>query len=179
MEFKLDEAGNENAEASVPGLLVGGTPVTDAEGVHWPLRFLAPRLDHFHRHALPVDAVGVGVEPLQTDEARALFRESFGPVRSWTVRSEACRAALLTLDVDPARIRVGADWAWLHAPRRDRRRWAEETWRTHGIDPARPLLVINVVNMLWRDCDAAKRAVAGAISRAAARDGLQIAFFCN
>lgn len=175
----VDEGGNENADAMMPGLLVGGTPVTDAEGVHWPLRFLAPRLDHFHRHRLPVDAVGVGVEPLQTEDGRALFRAAFGPIRSWTVRSEACRAALLDLGIEPARIRVGADWAWLYAPRRDRRRWAEETWRRLGIDPARPLLVANVVNMLWRDSDAAKRAIADAIARAAALEGLQVGFLGN
>ena len=40
----------------------------------------------FHRAGLPVDAVGVGVEPLTSDGGRALFAEAFAPIRSWTVR---------------------------------------------------------------------------------------------
>jgi hypothetical protein len=63
--------GNENSHVeSMPGLLVGDTPVTEAEGLHWPLGFLEPRLEHFHRRGLPVDALGVGVDRLQSAAAR-------------------------------------------------------------------------------------------------------------
>src|ERR1700682_644839 len=83
----VDWQGNECAATRLPGLLVGDTPVTDAEGIHWPIAFLAPRLRHFHQHGLPIDVIGAGVEGCESAEGRALFREVFAPIRSWTVRS--------------------------------------------------------------------------------------------
>jgi polysaccharide pyruvyl transferase WcaK-like protein len=175
----VDVLGNENRLTGWPGLLVGATPVSEAEGLHWPLQFLAPRLKHFHDRKLPVDAVGVGVDHLVSDAARALFVEAFLPIRSWTVRSMACRDALLSLGVPEKRIRVGADWAWLHTPRGDLEAWAKATWRQAGIDPSRPLLVANVVNMQWRDRNECRHNMAVALAEAAGRFDLQVAFFCN
>ena len=175
----VDWHGNENAAAQTPGLLVGATPVTEAEGLDWPLRFLAPRLRHFHERGLPVDALGVGIEPLSSPEARAMFHSAFLPVRSWTVRSARCRDALLELGVAPDRVAVGADWAWLHRPARDCRDWARTAWAAQGVDPDRPLLVANVVNMLWREAGTVRDAIAAGLDDAARRHGLQIAFLCN
>lgn len=176
----VDWEGNENSDvAGMPGLLVGATPVTEAEGLHFPMRFLARRLATFHRRGLPVHAVGVGVDALETDEGIDLFRRAFAPVRSWTVRSAPCRDALLALGVAPDRVRVGADWAWLHTPRRDAGEWAGALWRSLGVDPARPLLVANVVNMLWRGERDARLGIARGLDLAAESLGLQVAFFCN
>ena len=177
--WPVDQRGNESGAARRPGLLVGGTPVTEAEGLHWPMEFLVPRLTHFHRLGLPVDAVGVGVDHLESAAARALFTEAFLPIRSWTVRSPMCREALQSLGVAASRIRVGADWAWLHAPRADLAEWARKAWRDLGIDPDRPLLVANVVNMQWRGLRECRRNIAAALAAAAARWDLQIGFFCN
>ncbi len=175
----VDWHGNENASADTPGMLVGATPVTEVEGLHWPLQFLAPRLQHFHQLGLPVDAVGVGIDHLKDAEALNLFRKYFAPIRSWTVRSADCRDALLCMGVPEDRIRVGADWAWLYRPRHDLRAWAAEFWCQLGVNPERPLLVANVVNMIWRDDLRAKRNIASALDHAARRFDLQIAFFCN
>ena len=90
----VDWERNECAATRLPGLLVGDTPVTDAEGVQWPMAFLAPRLRHFHQHGLPVDVVGAGVEGCGCAEGRALFHDAFVPIRSWTVRSASCRDAV-------------------------------------------------------------------------------------
>jgi polysaccharide pyruvyl transferase WcaK-like protein len=174
----VDWQGNECAATRLPGLLVGATPVSDREGVHWPLAFLAPRLRHFHQHGLPVDVVGAGVEGCGSAEGRALFDDAFAPVRSWTVRTAFCRDTLLALGVAPERVHVAADLAWLYTARRDLRSWAAALWRDIGIDPNGPLLVINVVNMIWGDRREAKRSIAEALDRASQRD-LQIAFFCN
>ena len=147
----LDWSGAPLAPARpMPGLLVGDTPVTESLSLDWPLRFLSPRLRAFHAARQPVDAVGVGVEPLRSPEAREIFARDFGPVRSWTVRSAACRDALVELGLPEDRIEVGADWAWLYRPRRDLRGWAAETWARLGVDAGRPLLVANVVNEIWR-----------------------------
>jgi hypothetical protein len=101
---EIDWSGAPLPSPSVPGLLVGDTPVTDTLGTGWPLGFLAPRLDAFHAARLPVDALGVGVEPLGSTEARDLFRRALLPVRSWTVRSERCRERLLDLGVPAERV---------------------------------------------------------------------------
>jgi polysaccharide pyruvyl transferase WcaK-like protein len=176
----VDWQGNESAAApDMPGLLVGDTPVTDAEGLHWPMQFLAPRLLHFHRRGQPVDAVGVGVDRMLQREGRRLFDECFLPIRSWTVRSAQSREALRALDVPASRIRVGADWSWLYRRRADHRESARATWRRLGVDPDRPLIAVNVVNMQWRDRVSAKRAVAAALDFACARLDVQVGFFCN
>lgn len=164
---------------AVPGLLVGATPVTASEGLDWPLRFLAPGLMRFHREKCPVDAVGVGVDHLDDVEARRIFQDAFSPIRSWTVRSAHCIQALCELGVPESRVRLGADWAWLYRKRRDLRYWAGAVWQSCGVDPERPLLVANVVNMLWRDRTETRRALAAALSSVAQRYDLQIAFFCN
>jgi polysaccharide pyruvyl transferase WcaK-like protein len=163
----------------MPGLLVGDTPVTESLGLDWPLRFLAPRLRTFHAAGQPVDAVGVGVEPLRAGEAREIFARDFRPIRSWTVRSAACRAALLELGVAGDQIEVGADWAWLYRPRRDFRAWGAETWARLGVDPGRSLVVANVVNEVWRGKADVKAAVAAALDELSEAHGFQVAFFCN
>lgn len=175
----VDWQGNENAEVILPGLLVGGTPVADAEGTHFPLDFLARRLRCFHEAGLPVDAVGVGVETLTTAEGWELFKEAFLPVRSWSVRSEACRQRLLALGCAAEAVHVGADWAWLFRPDRDLRGWVEEQWQSCGLKPGEPLVLVNVVHMNWQHCDAARRAIAQALNRLARQGGYRIGVFCN
>jgi polysaccharide pyruvyl transferase WcaK-like protein len=163
----------------VPGLLVGDTPVTESLGLDWPLRFLARRLRAFHEAGQPVDAVGVGVEPLRSAEAREIFARDFRPIRAWTVRSAACRASLLGLGVEEGRVEVGADWAWLYRPKRDLAGWGAETWARLGLDPGAPLLVANVVNERWRGKSEIKAAIAAALDELAGRHAFQVAFFCN
>jgi polysaccharide pyruvyl transferase WcaK-like protein len=175
----LDWSGGPAAPPTMPGLLVGDTPVTESLSLEWPLRFLAPRLRAFHDAGQPVDAVGIGVEPLRSPEAREIFARDFLPIRSWTVRSPECRASLIGLGVPEDRVEVGADWAWLYRPRRDLRAWGADTWAHLGVDTGRPLLVANVVNERWRRKSEARAAIAAALDELAADHGLQVAFFCN
>ena len=175
----LDWSGGAPAPSTMPGLLVGDTPVTESLSLEWPLRFLAPRLRAFHEAGQPVDALGIGVEPLRSAEAREVFARDFLPIRSWTVRSPECRAALLDLGVAAERLEVGADWAWLYRARRDLRAWGASTWARLGVDSGRPLLVANVVNERWRRKSEVKAAIAAAVDELAADHGLQVAFFCN
>ena len=176
--IRVDFEGCENDHAAIPGLLVGDTPVADREGLEWPLRFLAPRLLHFHRAGLPVDAIGVGVDLLEDSEAKELFASAYLPIRSWTVRTPACRDALLDLGVSESRIRVGSDLAWLYTTRGELDEWAAALWNGLNVDTERPLLVANLVNMIWRD-EESRRHIAAGLDEVARRHGLQIAFFCN
>ena len=174
----IDWEGRPSPSPAVPGLLVGDTPVTDTLGAPWPLGFLAPRLDAFHAAGLPVDALGIGVEPLRTAEGRALFAASFLPIRSWTVRSQRCRASLLELGVDPSRVAVGCDWAWLYRVHEDRSAWAAQVLRTAGWDGGTPLVLANVVNEIWSGRTDCKQALARALDRVTA-GGAVVAFFCQ
>ena len=176
---QVDWHGNEHAGPTVPGLLVGGTPVADAEGVHFPIGFIARRLELFHAAGLPVDALGVGVEELVTPEGRAIFERAFRPIRSWSVRSEACRRRLLELGCAADSVHVGADWAWLFRPGRDLRGWAEQQWQCFGLEPGERLVLVNLVHMKWQHCDDTRRAIAGALDRLARQGDFRIGLFCN
>lgn len=164
---------------AAPGLLAGTTSITDVEGWGWPLAFLAPRVQHFYDQGLPVDAVGVGADFLVSTEGRRLFTEHFLSIRSWTVRDIAGRDALADAGVDPGRIRVGADWAWLYNPPQDYTPWAAGFLEDLGVRVGEPLLVVNLFWQgegkdlpIWTD-------VAAVLDRLQLREGVQIAFFCN
>jgi polysaccharide pyruvyl transferase WcaK-like protein len=172
------EAPESPAQEVNLGLLVGDTPVTEREGLYWPLQFLASRLAIFHQRGITVHAVGVGVDRLESDDALEIFRESFLPIRSWTVRSAQCREALLSMGVAADRVAVGADWGWLYRPRSDRSRWASNVLSGLGLDLSRPLIAVNVLNLIWQSDDGYKRAVADALTTLA-RHGFQTFFFCN
>src|SRR3954469_3114263 len=92
--------------ASVPGLLACGTPVNETEGLAFPMEFVGKRLRRFAAREIPVDAVGVGIDRLHSKRARSLFQSSFLDVRSWSVRTPDCQAALTDLGVEPERIVV-------------------------------------------------------------------------
>ena len=163
----------------VAGLLVGDTPVAEFEGLRYPLGTIGPALTAFASRGLPVDAIAVGVDRLHSPEARRLFATHYSKVRSWTVRSIACREALLDLGVPEDRIRVAADLAWLFTPNRDADQWAAEQWAQLGIDTGRALLVVNVVHHTDSADQAPKRAIASALDQLASERGYQIAFLSN
>jgi ADP-heptose:LPS heptosyltransferase/polysaccharide pyruvyl transferase WcaK-like protein len=169
----------ETAGLHLPGLLVGGTPVADAEGTHFPLQFIADRLRAFHAEGRPVDALGVGIEQLLSAEGHALFEDAFRPIRSWSVRSAACKSRLVALGCAPDTVHVGADWAWLHQPHRDLRLWAAAQWADLGLDPGDRVLVVNPVNLTYRHHTSARSALAKALNTLATRTGMRIALYCN
>src|SRR5262249_14531758 len=111
--------------------------------------------------------------------SRALFASHYAPIRSWSVRSPACREELLRLGVPEQRVRLGADWAWLYRPRRDLRDWGATTWKSLGIDPAAPLLVASVGNEIWGARSDLKAGLASGLDRLARERGLQVAFLCH
>lgn len=171
--FEFDQA------PPLPGLLVGTTLITDVEGAGWPLGFLAPRLAHFAGRGLPVDATGIGADFLVTAEGRQLFYDHFRSIRSWTVRNEVSRDALLDAGVDPSAVAVGADWAWLYTPPVDYNAWAESYLAGLGLRIGERLLIVNLFWQnqgeslpIWAD-------LAAVLDRLHYFGGFQIAFFAN
>jgi polysaccharide pyruvyl transferase WcaK-like protein len=174
------EGSEEPPEEVNLGVIVGTTPVTEREGLQWPLGFMAQRLHLFHERGIPVHVVGAGIDRLDSAEALSLFREAFLPICSWTVRSSRCREALLAMGVAPERVIVGADWAWLYRPQAtDLSCWAAGVLSRMGLDLSRPLVAVNVVNLVWKDDERYKRALAGALTSLSRDHGLQPFFFCN
>ncbi len=161
------------------GIVAGTTPITEDEGPA-VISAMARRLQWYARRKIPVDAVGIGADRLSGANTRNIFASLIHPaVRSWSVRTQECRAALIDLGVSPDSVVVGADWAWLYRRQTDCSAWAANLWRSLGIDVTRPLLVANPVHLIWKECHKAKRATAAALDRVARSHGLQIALFCN
>jgi ADP-heptose:LPS heptosyltransferase/polysaccharide pyruvyl transferase WcaK-like protein len=164
---------------AVPGLLVGDTPVGESEGLAYPLEAVGPQISALTRRGLPVDAVGVGVDRLYQPAARELFARHYSAIRSWTVRSEGCREALLELGIAPEKVRVAADLAWLFTPGAETDDWAEALWRGLGVQRERPLLVVNLVHQANPAGGSAWQLLAEALDELARDDGYQVAFLHN
>jgi polysaccharide pyruvyl transferase WcaK-like protein len=182
-QHKYYEYNGEDLECSwvrgMPAVLVGTSCITDAEGHHWPLGFLAERLRVLHENGVPVDAIGVGVDGVWSPEGRRLFEQHFLQIRSWTVRDAAARDFLIGLGVHADKVAVGADWGWLYPYRQPPPGWAKGIWRDCGIDTTRPLIVLNLFHqggsldgLVWRE-------LASGLDRLAKEDGFQVAHFCN
>ena len=164
---------------AVPGLLVGDTPVAESEGLAYPLKAVGPLIGAITRQGLPVDAIGVGVERLHQPEARELFARYYSAIRSWTVRSAACREALLDLGIAPEKIRVAADLAWLFTPGTETDGWAQAIWRSLGVRAERPLVAINLVHHAGPMAGGEIERIAGILDRLVRETGYQVAFLHN
>lgn len=158
-------------------LLMGGTPVADMWGLHWPLSAIARKLDFCHKLGKPVHAVGIGVDRLG-QEGERIFREFFSPIATWSVRSESCRQALEEMGIPRERIFVGADWAWLYDFDIDKH-WADEWLRLCGAAAGKINIGVNAVNEIWRGNREIKRAWAYLLDRLIERYDAQVFFFCN
>lgn len=163
----------------MPAMLVGTSCITDAEGHHWPLGFLAERLGVLHKNGVIVDALGVGVDGVHSAEGRRLFQQHFLSICSWTVRDDTSRDLLLELGVAADRIAVGADWGWLYQPQPTPPGWTEQTWRAAGIDTHRPLLVLNLFHQGGELDGPVWSSLAGGLDLLHRKEGLQLAFLCN
>jgi len=123
-------------------VVVGGTPIMDVLGA-WPLSEVAPLVERATDDGKPVMFVGVGTERLGRDESRRVVAERLAPrVRRWSVRSARDRDRLVEYGVDPGRILVAADLAWLLAGVSSDH--GRECLRGLGLDPAASYVGVNV-----------------------------------
>jgi polysaccharide pyruvyl transferase WcaK-like protein/SAM-dependent methyltransferase len=166
-------------EGAGRALLLGDTPVTDQLGLDWPLRYHAPALAACAEAGVPVHAVGVGVDRLSDPEGVKIFRAHHSRIASWTVRTNSCRAALEASGVSPSAIRVAADLAWLLTPRPEDVLWASEHLRRLGLDLARPLVGVSLVNEIWGTDPERPARLARLLARVGEETGAHVLLVCN
>jgi polysaccharide pyruvyl transferase WcaK-like protein/SAM-dependent methyltransferase len=159
-------------------ILAGGTPVFDQWGLEWPLKANAAKLQLCHHLGKPVHALGVGIDRLTDPLARLIFRESYTPIESWSVRTEHCKEALQDLGIPENKIVVGSDWAWLLSPEIDRE-WAGRWLTECGAEQRKVNIGVNLVNEIWQANDKMKNTWAAFLDRIVQKYGGQIFFFCN
>lgn len=92
----------------------GGSLLQDVTSARSPLYYLAV-LEMAHRAGAAVVWFAQGMGPLRRPLIRRLVARAARQARLIVVRDEASRAELLSMGVDPDRVRVGADAAWLLA----------------------------------------------------------------
>ncbi len=160
-------------------LIVGSTPVMEKWGLNWPLRVLSPKLDFCNRNDIPCNAVGVGVDFLEIEESKRLFKKSFLHINSWTVRSARSRNNLISLGVEPKRIKTTADFAWLMPRNSINKEWAGIFLSELGVKKNEPIIGVNIVNEMWKDNVIIKKELAVALDRIIEAFGWQVVFFCN
>ena len=138
-------------------LLVGDTPIMEKWGLAWPMQFHSTALAQCKTHHKAVHAVGVGVDRIESLEAKDLFAQQHSAVESWTVRSEACRSSLLELGVSEERVRVAADLAWVFQPLDAYKERSAEYLKTLGLDVSSSLVAVNallkiilILTMNWK-----------------------------
>ena len=179
IDWKDREACRISALTSDCIILLGGTPIAESHGLDWPMRFHSAEIEYLVRNKKDVQAVGIGVDRLETEEGIDLFRRWHPNLESWTVRSKRCQEALLVLGIQDEKIHIAADLAWLFSPKDEAGQWAESFWRKLGLDFSRPLLGVNVVNEKWTGPTQVKSAIAWALDQIIHETGVQVAFLCN
>jgi polysaccharide pyruvyl transferase WcaK-like protein len=113
-------------------LIVGDTPVMDVLG-GWPLEELSHLVKSATLEQRPIAFLGTGTETLQLESSKRIVEECLAPaVVHWSVRSERDLARLQEYGVDPARINVAADLAWLL--RRSSSDFGQQEFRELGLE---------------------------------------------
>lgn len=179
IDWKDREACRNSALNSDRIILLGGTPIAESHGLDWPLRFHSTEIEFLSGNEKVIQAVGIGVDRLETEEGIDLFQRWHPNLESWMVRSQRCRQALLALGIPDEKINIAADLAWLFKPADEAYPWAEDFWRKLGRDFSRPLLGVNVVNEKWAGPTPVKSAIAWALDEIIHETGVQVAFLCN
>lgn len=124
--------------------IIGGTPIMDVLG-DWPLCELTPLVQSIDRWKVPLVFVGVGIEKLRLAESHRIVAKEIVPrVRHWSVRCDRDRQRLVEYGVAHPNITVAADMAWLIEP--EKGDFGRNRLRQWGVDAARPLIGVNLVN---------------------------------
>lgn len=159
-------------------LLAGDTPVNEMLGLEWPLQSLEGPLLAAHQAQVPVVAIGVGVDLLKSEAALKIFAQAYLPIKTWSVRSPACRAALVKMGVNRHKITLAADLAWLHRPQRLQIK-ARSWLIANGVNPDIPFLAVNVVHEKWGENHDFQVSIARALDEFVGKSGWPVVFIAN
>lgn len=160
-------------------VVVGGTPIMDVLGA-WPLREVAPLVERAATAGKPVIFLGVGSEGLSRPESRRVVGERLAPrVGGWSVRSERDRRRLIEYGVDPGRVTVTADLAWLldAVPAEYGRR----SLRRLGLNPDHRYIGVNLTNERFVSARSPRllEQVASALDGLVEDHGVRVLFLAN
>jgi polysaccharide pyruvyl transferase WcaK-like protein len=160
-------------------LIVGDTPIMDHFG-GWPLEELSRFVEAASHEKKPIVFLGTGSETLQHESSKGIVKESLAPaVAHWSVRSERDRARLQEYGVDPARINVAADLAWLLRP--SSRDFGQREFRQLGLES--PALRIGVSftreAFVHQQSAGLPARLAQVLDALVEEYGARIVFFCN
>jgi polysaccharide pyruvyl transferase WcaK-like protein len=157
----------------------GGTPIMDGLGT-WPLDEVAPLVTAARERGRPVVFIGTGTERLGNPSSREIVARTLAPgVEHWTLRSERDRERLASWGVDPARLTVAADLAWLLSP--VSRDFGTRTLAGLGVPAGVSIIGVNVNNeaaVLQREPRLFEK-VAATVDRVLERPDTYAVFFCS
>lgn len=162
-----DRAGVEEAlTACEVAVIPGTTIVTDLHEGEWPIAIVATEVAAAQARGKKVHAIGVGVYPTENEAGSDRFIRLARSIEHFTVRDIASRDALLVAGVEPRRIELAADLAWLL----DRPRPASQPEES---------LAVNVVHEDWHENESFYRTLATELDEIHRQTGWLTKFFCN
>ena len=158
-------------------LIVGDTPVSDRLG-GWPLQELDRLAKAAAQRRKPLAFLGIGAESLEHRSSQEIVRRQLAPqVVHWSVRSDRDKQRLREYGVDPGRVNVAADLAWLLMPA------SGECPRMAlaGIEPGGPIVGVNLMGEIHtlREVPDLSKKVAQVLDVLIEKQEARIAFFCN
>jgi polysaccharide pyruvyl transferase WcaK-like protein len=160
-------------------LIVGDTPIMDRLGA-WPLEELSQLIKSTSLERRPIAFLGTGTETLQLASSRRIVKECLAPaVIHWSVRSERDSARLQEYGVDPRRINVAADLAWLLQP--SSKDFGQREFRQLGLEGPALRIGVNFTREAFvhqRSAGLPAR-IAGVLDALVEEYGARIVFFCN
>jgi polysaccharide pyruvyl transferase WcaK-like protein len=160
-------------------LIVGDTPIMDVLG-SWPLEELSQLVRSASLEQRPIAFLGTGTETLQHESSKRIVKETLAPaVAHWSVRSERDRARLQEYGVDPARINVAADLAWLlQASPKD---FGQREFKEIGLEGSGPRIGVNFTREAFVHQQSAglPARLAQILDALVEEYGARIVFLCN
>ena len=161
-------------------LIVGDTPIMDLLG-GWPLEELSRiRLRQPANEKKPIVFLGTGSETLQHESSKQIIKECLAPaVVHWSVRSERDRMRLQEYGVDPARINVAADLAWLLVA--SSKEFGREQFQQLGLDSSGISIGVSFTREAFVHQQSAglPARLAQVLDALVEEYGARIVFFCN
>ncbi len=160
-------------------LIVGDTPIGDRLG-SWPLHELLHLVRSAVTRRRPIAFLGIGTEGLRLESSKEIVSQSLAQdVAHWSVRSQRDRARLQEYGVDPSRINVAGDLAWLLETVTDN--FGEKVFKKMGLDQQTLTIGVNFTDEAFVQEEAPDLPTRAAqlLDALIEQFGAKLVFFCN